>query len=112
VKDDLALAYSMLYDFKLGKLSTGAEITDEQINLICLLVKDLLPTQKFLSEYADQTLLKVAEADSYWNRITQELISQCYELRGKNKLKQIQSLKTEFAVTCPSMWYRNIVESI
>jgi hypothetical protein len=112
MKDDLALAYSMLYDFKSGKLSTGKEMSDIQIDLICLLGKDLLPGMECSRDFADQLLLKVAAEDTYWNHKTQELIEQYYELREKNKLSAAEKLRSEFAASCPSIWYRKIIESI
>ena len=105
-------AYAMLSDFKSGKLVSGVEMNDEQINLVRLLVQDLLPQHDFNPELAADVLLSAAHEDTRWNHAAQKTITECYSLRKSNQPEAAKDLQKDFAVRCPSAWYRQIVESV
>jgi hypothetical protein len=109
---EMKLAYAMLSEFKSGKLALGAEMSEEQINLVHLLSQDLLPHSEFVPELAADVLLSVAREDTQWNHATQKTINECYSLRESNQLEAAEKLQKDFAAKCPSVWYREIVESV
>jgi hypothetical protein len=108
----LELAYTMLSDFKSGKLISDIEMSDEQINWIRILSQDLLPEHAFNPELAADALLKVAHEDTQWNHAAQKTITECYSLRESNQLDKVKTLQNDFAEKCPSVWYKQIVESV
>ena len=110
--NDLQAAFALIGDFKRGQMTPGAQISDEQIELLQRLCEDLLPAEKFLVEKLTELIEQIARADSHWNRRTQLVIDEFYALAEAGKDAQAQLSRRSFLDECPSAWYRGIVEAL
>lgn len=110
--NDLQAAFSMIGKFKRGQITPGAEVSDDQIEMIQLLCEDLLPAEVFSVENLDDMLKKISRADTEWNHKTQAAIDEFYSLSEAGKDKEAQQRRIGFLNQCPSSWYRSIVEAL
>jgi hypothetical protein len=110
--NNLRSAFELLSDFKSGQLEPGAEISDEQVVLLDLLCKDLLPSEIFSLDHLESLIHKMACADSEWNRKCQITIEYFYSLSSVGKIAEADKIKNEFIGSCSSAWYRGIVDSL
>lgn len=108
----LRAAFALIADFKRGKMTPGAPISDEQIELLRVLCEDLLPAEKFSVDRLGQLVEKIARADTEWNHKTQLVIDEFYVLRESGKSAEAQERRNNFFGECPSAWYRSIVEAL
>lgn len=105
-------AFALIADFKQGKMTPGAAISDGQIELLKLLCEDLLPGEQFSVDRLEQLIEKVARADSEWNHKTQVVIDEFYVLKEVGKDEEARRCRRSFLEACPSAWFRGIVENL
>ncbi len=111
-QNNLRSAFKLLSDFKSGQLEPGTEISDEQVVLLDLLCKDLLPSEIFSLDHLESLIHKMACADSEWNRKCQITIDRFYSLSSVGKIAEADKIKNEFIGSCSSAWYRGIVDGL
>jgi hypothetical protein len=109
---DLERAFALIREYKQGDIIPGADITDQQIELLRLLCGDLLPTETFSIDRLSDLVMRAAHADTLWNRRTQYVVSEIYSLKEANKNTDAEECRREFLAQCPSVWYRDIVEAV
>lgn len=110
--DDLQSAFELIARYKLGEIPPGTTVDDAQIGLLKLLCADLLPDEKFSLEGLDVLVLKIAKADTKWNKECQIAISNIYDLRLAGKNNEAEQARNAFVSACPSSWYQEIIESV
>ena len=110
--NNLKDAFTLIAEFKRGQMPPGGLINNEQIELLRLLCKDLLPTEKFAEIGLGQLIEKIALADTEWNQKTQLVIDEFYVLRESGKSAEARERQKIFLDKCPSAWYHSIVESL
>ena len=110
--NDLQVAFTLIDDFKQGRIAPGAEVSVKQIKLLRLLCEDLLPVEKFAVDRLGDLVAKIAYADTNWNRRTQLVIDEFYSLREAGKADEALLCRQKFLEGCPSKWYRDIVEAL
>lgn len=108
----LQAAFSLIEDFKQGKIKSGEEISDEQIELLQCLCEDLLPTQEFSTYQITELIEEIVRTNSHWNQRTQLVIDEFYTLNDAGKINQAQQRLRDFLDECPSAWYRGIVNAL
>jgi len=110
--DDLQRAFELIARYKLGEIPPGIVVDDAQIGLLRLLCADLLPDEKFSLDGMDILVLKIAKADTKWNKECQIAISTIYDLRLAGKNNEAEQARNAFVSACPSSWYQEIIESV
>lgn len=108
-KGPLEQAYKLIREFKEGRFEPGAEIPDDALLLLQVLVTDLLPGVAWNEGDAGALLLRVAEENSRWNRRTGDTINDIYSARASGRPGEADSLRDDFLRRCPSVWYCEIV---
>jgi hypothetical protein len=108
--NNLQAAYTLISDFKQGRITSNSVIDKQQEELIQCLCEDLLPTTLFSVDRISDFVVQIAQADTHWNRMTQSVIDEFYTLRGAGKDNQAEQCRRDFLEKCPSTWYRGIVE--
>lgn len=110
MRQDMKAAYTLISDYKAGKLEQGSEITPEQQRLIRLLAKDLEVQEESCSIEALVSL--VARADSHWNRQTMSAVDQFYTVRGSEGADKAEAVRIDFLGRCPSVWYCAVLTNL
>jgi hypothetical protein len=108
--EDLAPAYRLISKFKAGYFQGRKSVTKKQQELVRLLSNDLgVPAEGH--EFGDLVLL-IAQADSYWNKQTQQCSAEYYALFEQGHIAEANAVRTQFSVQCPSAWYRGIIDAL
>jgi len=110
--DDLSSAFALIARYKLGEILPGTTVDDAQIGLLKLLCADLLSDEKFSLADMDVLVLKIATADTEWNKECQIAISNIYDLRLAGRSNEADQTRNAFVSACPSSWYQEIIEGV
>jgi hypothetical protein len=94
MQTELAEAYKLINDFKLG-----IAILKEQAPLIIILGKDLGISNDGLSH--EEFVQLVADTDSAWNTKTQTTIDQFYNHQKNRNIEQAENVRLQFIQNCP-----------
>lgn len=110
--DDLSSAFELIARYKLGEILPGTIVDNAQICLLKLLCADLLSDEKFSLADMDVLVLKIATADTKWNKECQIAISNIYDLRLAGRSNEADQARNAFVSACPSSWYQEIIEGV
>ena len=110
VLDDMRAAYSLISDYKAGRMAAGSDITEPQQRRIRLLATDL----EVQAGDADIAALvgRVARADSHWNRQAMDAVAQFYSLREAGDVAGAEAVRDAFQRRCPSVWYCRVLADL
>lgn len=112
---ELANAYALLAAFKSGNLEPRRELSTNELALIRLLAKDLLPTRIVPDPLDDsdfgELIVEIVKQDSKWNHALMEALDLYYNrIRANDSQSAARGLR-EFIGECNSEWYRKHAES-
>ena len=108
----LQLAFEFLSQLKDGVMSEKEAFTNEQVQLLHKLCKDLLPDRDFDINNLSELISDLSCVDSFWNKKCQTVINKFYHLSEMGQKDQAHEVLWSFTEACPSEWYCEIVKNL
>lgn len=109
--DSLEAAIELIDAFREGSFRIDDEISAQQRELLKLLREDLLPGSQELDGDLASLAPRLADADTRWNRAAMEVLDAIYSLRSEGREQEANVKQQGFLRSCPSAWYRDVVEA-
>lgn len=108
---DLEAAIELIDAFREGVFHVNDAISDRQMQLLKLLREDLLPREPELDDDLVSLAPKLAQEDTRWNHAAMEALNAIYSLRSSGREQEASAAQQRFLRSCPSAWYRDVVEA-
>lgn len=106
---DLAAAFQLLYAFRAGELDS-TPVTEKHAYLVRLASEDL--GLRTANRPFEELVCAAAATDSEWNKTTQLCASDYYSLFQQGNIHEANLIRAKFLSSCPSVWYRGIIEAL